>query len=108
MVRRKVVPLIAGVALALPVTLLSAIRPAPTLAYAVPGSPVAATRASTPEILVEWVIRIDDLVACRTAAPDMRRMQHQYPSRVRFVAYAVGTDAELVRSFLRRERLGHV
>jgi hypothetical protein len=102
MVRRKAIPLIAGAALLFPAALSAA-------PWAMPeGQPVleAAATPSTPEVLVEWIIRIDDLVACRTAAPDLRRMRHEYQARLRLVTYAVETDPALVRSFLRRELLG--
>jgi len=103
MVHRKVVALITGAALLLP----AALHAAP---WAFPeGRPTleaAGAEASTPQVLVEWVIRTDDLVACRTAAPDLRRMRHEYQGQLRLVAYAVEADPSLVRSFLRRELLG--
>ena len=108
MVRRTFIPLIAGAALVLPVTLLGAFRAAPARAFPVEfvdtvgenGAPTG-----TEEVLVEWVIRSEDLVACETATPELRRTQFQYRGRIRMIAYAVDADTALVRSFLRRERL---
>jgi hypothetical protein len=111
MVRRKIIPLIAGSALVLPTLLLGAFRAAPAGSPVPGGSEVraAAPRTDgTERVLVEWVIRSADLVACETVTPELRRKQHQYQGQVRFVAYAVGADPALVQSFLRRERLARV
>lgn len=105
MVRRALVPLIAGAALVLPVALPGGLRSGPPAAHAVTAGTAAAT-ASTAEVLVQWVIRTEDLLACRSVTPELRRMQHQHAGRVRVVAYPVSSDTALVRSFLRRERLG--
>lgn len=110
MVHRKIIPLIAGSALLLP-ALLGGFRTAPgrpTVAQA-SGVEAAAPEPNDAEmVLVEWVIRTGDLVACETATPELRRVRHQYGDRVRLVAYAVDTDLGLVQSFLRRERLARV
>jgi hypothetical protein len=111
MVRRALIPLIAGAVLMLPIALFGAFRaaPAPTVAVEY-GEPERGNgpRPGDEEVLVEWVIRFRDLVACETATPELRRTQHQYRGRIRMVAYAVDADTSLVRSFLRRERLSSV
>lgn len=110
MVHRKIIPLIAGSALLLP-ALLGGFRTAHGRPPAADPSGVEAAapaRNDAEMVLVEWVIRTEDLVACETATPELRRVRHQYGDRVRLVAYAVDTDVRLVQSFLRRERLGRV
>lgn len=97
---RRAVPLIG--ALALSTALLGAFTSASGTASA------RVAEAASVEVQVEWVLRLGDLIACQTAAPDLRRIQHQYSGRVRVVAYPVASDTALVRSFLRRERLVHV
>jgi hypothetical protein len=110
MVRRKLIPVIVAGALVLPVTLLGGFRAAPPPAHAAPQSASLDGVAPTgeAEVLVQWIIRTEDLLACRTVTPDLRRMQHQHGDRLRVVAYPVASDTALVRSFLRRERLGRV
>jgi len=106
MVRRKLVSLIGGAAFALPVALLGGFRAAPIEAA---GAPIhAAEPAPTADVLVEWVVRTRDLMACQTATPDLRRLQHEHSSRINLVVYAVDSDTALVRSFLRRERLARL
>jgi hypothetical protein len=105
MVARAFISLIAVTALVAP---LGAFRPAsPALIETHVSAPHSAASApkNTADVLVEWVIRSRDIVACETVTPDLRRAQQQYRGRVRIVAYAVATDTALVRSFLRRERL---
>ena len=107
MVRRAAVPLVS--ALALPITLLAAFASVPSSALDfAPAASHTRSEAATAEVQVEWVLRTRDLITCQTAAPDLRRIQHQYSGQVRVVAYAVASDTALVHSFLRRERLVHV
>lgn len=65
-------------------------------------------RPSAPEVHVHWVVRASDLLACQQLTPELRRLQHTYRDRVVVVAYPIGADTALVRSYLRRERLGRV
>jgi len=106
MVTRAFLPVTAGAALVLPLVLLGGFRPAP--AEALSGASFGARDKEAAEVVVEWVIRSYDLVACQTVTPDLRRARHQHGDRLRIVTYAVETDTALVRSFLRRERLARV
>jgi hypothetical protein len=107
MVRRSLLPLISAAALALPPTLLGGFRPvaegerAPVAISAIPRS-----AEELPMVSIQWVLRVEDLIACETAAPAMRRAFHQYGERLRITTYLIGRDTALARSFLRRERLG--
>jgi hypothetical protein len=107
MVRRKLVSLIGGAAFALPVALLGGFRAAPLEALGTPTVRVA-EQALTGDVRVEWVVRTRDLLACQTATPDLRRLQHDHSARMELIVYAVDSDTALVRSFLRRERLARL
>lgn len=103
-------PLIRAAApLALLVVLLAGFRDAPqTEGLPAEAFPVASAGQATPEVLVRWVVRTSDLLACQQLTPELRRMQHQYRERVTVIAHPIGADTVLLRSFLRRERLVRV
>jgi hypothetical protein len=88
---------------------VAALTPAPSAATAtqddvVPRPSIAAVQ-STAELAVTWVFRGEDLFACETVAYDLRRVLGEYGRRVDIRAIGINTDAELVASFLRKERL---
>ena len=105
MVRRPLFSLIAPAALALSLTaLLTGFRGAAA------GERLSRSWLDREEgfVRVHWVLKTEDMVACQTAAPDMRRALHQYHGRIRITTYLVGQDTILARSFLRKERLASV
>jgi hypothetical protein len=95
---------LAGAA-ALLVLALAGFRAVP-LASALPPAEPAAN--PPPEVLVQWMIRTSDMIACQAVTPELRRISHRYGGRVRIVIYPIGSDTTLVRSYLRRERLDRV
>jgi hypothetical protein len=105
-------PFIAALALAA----ATAVAPVSLLAgFAFAGQPapasVTVSSMAVPEqhgVVLKWVIRSEDVVACETAAADLRRFKHAYKDRLHIVVYGVATDTALVRSFLRDEMIGGV
>jgi hypothetical protein len=65
------------------------------------------TRRGTGDEIVtlQWVFRTGDLMTCRTSARDLRHARLAFGNRVQIRAVAVATEAEVVRAFLRGERL---
>lgn len=62
----------------------------------------------TAELDLAWVVHESDLLSCTTAAHDLRQVLGHYGGRVRVHVLAVGSEQQLIRSFLRSERLDHV
>ncbi|HET7234323.1 MAG TPA: hypothetical protein VFJ16_30195 [Longimicrobium sp.] len=52
-----------------------------------------------------WVIRTADIVACETAAAELRRQLSQHGGSLQLTVLYLGGDTAVVHSFLRRERL---
>lgn len=78
------------------------------LAVGDPAPPAwSAEAAERPQaLLVVWALRSADVVACATAAREIRHVQRAYAGRVRAMAVTSGRDSALVGSFFRAERLG--
>lgn len=55
--------------------------------------------------VLRWTFRADDLLACHTAAADLRRAKREFGDGVRIEAIAIDVEPELMQSFLRLERL---
>lgn len=66
-------------------------------------SQAGATRS---ELTVVWAFRSGDVVACATAAKDIRHVRRAHAGRVSVMALTSGRDSALIGSFLRAERLG--
>jgi hypothetical protein len=56
-------------------------------------------------VLIGWAFRTEDCLSCVTPAAAFRQIGRKYGSRVKIAALAVGEEPEVVKSFLRRERL---
>lgn len=104
MVRRPLLSLIPAVAFALGLTMaLAGFRP-----VAASDASFSKVWSAEGQVRVQWVLRAEDLIACQTAAPEMRRAWRDYGERLRITTYLVGRDTALARSFLRHERLASV
>lgn len=107
MVGRPFIAALAVVAAVAPVSVLGAFtsqgRPAPPTSTLDASSYAAAQR---PAVALNWVIRAEDVVACATAAAELRRVRHDYRDQVRIVVYGVASDTTLLRDFLKSEFLG--
>jgi hypothetical protein len=74
-----------------------------------PGKPAPQEWTTrTAELDLAWVVHESDLLSCTTAAHDLRQVLGHYGGRVRVHILAVGGEQQLIRSFLRSERLDHV
>lgn len=79
---------------------------APAAAPPVAGSPAPAPLASGGAApVLAWVLGPRDLLSCRTAARDLRRIVRRVGQPVEVRVLAVATPPDYVASFLREERL---
>lgn len=54
---------------------------------------------------LRWIFRQQDLLTCRTAAYTLRHLNATLGDKIEIIAVPVGIDENVVRSFLRAERL---
>ncbi len=79
---------------------------APRLAV---GAPAPAAWASAPEeVLVGWAVTPEQLVTCETAAYQLRAWRARFGPALAISVVTVGSEPELVRAFLRAQRLSGV
>lgn len=57
-------------------------------------------------VLVTWVLRPDHLVACETAAAELRELRRRFGTRMRLAIVSEATERETLIAFLNRQRLG--
>lgn len=106
MVRSHRHQLIIGLSAAALVAMFAPTLPARTLEHSHASSTASTgVLAEGDSVTLQWVFRAGDLLSCRTSARDLRHASLAYGSRVKIHAVAVATDVELVRGFLRSERL---
>jgi len=79
---------------------------APRLAV---GATAPAAWASAPEeVVVGWMVTPEQLVTCETAAYQLRAWRARFGPAVAISVVTVGSEPELVRAFLRAQRLSGV
>jgi hypothetical protein len=73
------------------------------------GSPApAAWTAGAQDVVVGWAVRPEQLVACETAAHQLRAWRARFGSAVALSVVTVESEPGLVRTFLRAQRLSGV
>jgi hypothetical protein len=77
---------------------------APADAPPTPVHELASSRQEGP-VTLRWVFRENDLLSCRSAAAEVRRLRREFGAHLHVVAVAVDVDHPLVESFMRKERL---
>jgi hypothetical protein len=68
-------------------------------------APAVVTRAVSAEIVIAWISRPEDYLACRSPAAVLRQLQRRYDGRLKIAAVAVAGDPRLAAAFVHAERL---